>query len=59
MAVSMQEGIRVLVADDDPDIRELVEFKLAQAGYAVTAVPTAPRRGRRSSPTHPRSRSST
>jgi signal transduction histidine kinase len=35
----MQEGIRVLVADDDPDIRELVEFKLAQAGYAVTAVP--------------------
>lgn len=39
MAVSMQEGIRVLVADDDPDIRELVEFKLAQAGYAVTAFP--------------------
>lgn len=39
MAVSMREGIRVLVADDDPDIRELVELKLAQAGYAVTAVP--------------------
>jgi DNA-binding response OmpR family regulator len=27
------------VADDDPDIRELVEFKLSQAGYAVQAVP--------------------
>jgi DNA-binding response OmpR family regulator len=30
---------RVLVADDDSDIRELVEFKLTQAGYAVEAVP--------------------
>ena len=31
------EGIRVLVADDDPDIRDLGEFKLTQAGYAVEA----------------------
>ncbi|MGD7788912.1 response regulator transcription factor [Propionibacteriaceae bacterium Y1700] len=30
---------RVLVADDDDDIRELVTFKLTQAGYEVTAVP--------------------
>jgi DNA-binding response OmpR family regulator len=30
---------RVLVADDDSDIRDLVEFKLTQAGYAVEAVP--------------------
>ena len=29
---------RVLVADDDPDIRELVRFKLEQAGHDVTAV---------------------
>ncbi|MFC8503935.1 response regulator transcription factor [Pedococcus sp. NPDC057267] len=33
------QGIRVLVADDDPDIRDLVDFKLSQAGYAVQAVP--------------------
>ena len=26
---------RVLVADDDADVRELVEFRLARAGYAV------------------------
>jgi len=29
----------VLIADDDPDIRELVRFKLEQAGHEVTAVP--------------------
>ncbi|MDO5699743.1 MAG: response regulator [Dermatophilus congolensis] len=29
---------RVLVADDDEDIRELVSFKLTQAGYDVEAV---------------------
>ena len=29
---------RVLVADDDADIRELVEFKLTQNGYDVEAV---------------------
>ena len=28
---------RVLVVDDDADIRELVTFKLQQAGYAVEA----------------------
>lgn len=28
----------VLIADDDPDIRELVRFKLEQAGHEVTAV---------------------
>jgi DNA-binding response OmpR family regulator len=33
------QGVRVLVADDDPDIRDLVDFKLTQAGYAVEAVP--------------------
>ena len=27
------------MADDDADIRDLVEFKLTQAGYAVEAVP--------------------
>ena len=29
---------RVLVADDDPDIRDLVAFKLTQAGFDVTCV---------------------
>lgn len=29
---------RVVVADDDSDIRELVSFKLTQAGYDVDAV---------------------
>ena len=37
----MPEAVRsrVLVADDDEDIRDLVEFKLTQAGYDVHAVP--------------------
>jgi DNA-binding response OmpR family regulator len=39
MAVTQADGTRVLVADDDPDIRDLVEFKLSQAGYTVQAVP--------------------
>jgi DNA-binding response OmpR family regulator len=30
--------VAVLVADDDADIRELVAFKLEQAGFDVTAV---------------------
>jgi DNA-binding response OmpR family regulator len=30
--------VPVLVADDDADIRELVAFKLEQAGYDVTSV---------------------
>ena len=29
---------RILVADDDGDIRDLVVFKLTQAGYDVEAV---------------------
>lgn len=36
--MSDSERIRILVADDDRDIRELVTFKLAQAGYDVKAV---------------------
>jgi two-component system phosphate regulon response regulator PhoB len=28
----------ILIADDDPDIRDLVAFKLEQAGFAITAV---------------------
>ena len=36
--VRVPEGARVLVADDDADIRDLVEFKLTQAGYTVRAV---------------------
>ncbi|HEX8970164.1 response regulator transcription factor [Oryzihumus sp.] len=34
----MSSDVRVLVADDDRDIRDLVVFKLSQAGYAVEAV---------------------
>lgn len=30
--------LSILVADDDPDIRDLVVFKLEQAGFAVRAV---------------------
>ena len=30
--------IRIMVADDDQDIRDLVVFKLTQAGYDVVAV---------------------
>ena len=29
---------RILVADDDVDIRELVEFKLSTMGHEITAV---------------------
>ena len=29
---------RILVADDDVDIRELVEFKLSTLGHEITAV---------------------
>ncbi|GAA2733284.1 hypothetical protein GCM10009867_10980 [Pedococcus aerophilus] len=36
--MAMPDGARVLIADDDPDIRDLVEFKLTQSGYAVEAV---------------------
>ncbi len=34
----METEPRLLVADDDADIRELVTFKLRQAGYEVIAV---------------------
>lgn len=36
--VPMSERPYVLVADDDPDIRDLVVFKLGQSGYRTTAV---------------------
>jgi DNA-binding response OmpR family regulator len=32
------EPTRILVADDEPDIRDLLIFKLGQAGYTVQAV---------------------
>lgn len=32
------DAMRVVVADDDADIRELVTFKLMQAGYEIDAV---------------------
>ncbi|GAB97777.1 hypothetical protein KILIM_081_00190 [Kineosphaera limosa NBRC 100340] len=32
------DPMRVVVADDDADIRELVTFKLQQAGYEIDAV---------------------
>lgn len=32
------DPMRVVVADDDADIRELVTFKLMQAGYEIDAV---------------------
>ena len=36
--MSEQDKIRILVADDDRDIRDLVTFKLSQAGYDAQAV---------------------
>lgn len=33
---------RILIADDDRDIRELVQFKLAQAGYDVVTAEDGP-----------------
>ena len=53
--MSTPEQTRVLVADDDADIRDLVEFKLSQAGYAVQAVPDGLAAGRPSRPSRPRS----
>ena len=48
------ELTRVLVADDDQDIRDLVTFKLKQAGFSLRAVddgfPRLPR-SRRTRPT--------
>jgi DNA-binding response OmpR family regulator len=35
---TLTRPVRVLVADDDPDVRDLVAFKLAQAGFEVTCV---------------------
>ena len=32
----------LLIAEDDPDIRELLNFRLAAAGHAVTAVEDGP-----------------
>ena len=32
------EQTRILVADDEPDIRDLLTFKLGRAGYTVQAV---------------------
>jgi DNA-binding response OmpR family regulator len=32
------EQTRILVADDEPDIRDLLTFKLERAGYTVQAV---------------------
>jgi DNA-binding response OmpR family regulator len=37
MADAATEGVLVLVAEDDEDIRELVVFRLEQAGYTVVA----------------------
>ncbi|RMB57780.1 response regulator transcription factor [Tessaracoccus antarcticus] len=34
----MTDPLRVLVAEDDPDIRDVVAFKLGRAGFDVTAV---------------------
>ena len=36
--MSEKAQIRILVADDDLDIRDLVTFKLSQAGYDVQSV---------------------
>ncbi|MBI3964732.1 MAG: response regulator, partial [Chloroflexi bacterium] len=35
----MSSGARVLVVDDDADIREFVTIALDEAGYEVKAVP--------------------
>ncbi|WP_239153006.1 response regulator transcription factor [Virgisporangium aliadipatigenens] len=37
-----QSAGRVLVVDDNDDIRSLVEFKLVQAGYTVTVAGNGP-----------------
>ncbi|WP_018681195.1 response regulator transcription factor [Actinokineospora enzanensis] len=33
---------RILLAEDDPDLNDLVTFKLEQAGFEVTSVATGP-----------------
>lgn len=38
VTMGVPSGVRVLVADDDADIRELVAFKLRGAGYSVDLV---------------------
>ena len=45
-----QVPVAVLVADDDADIRELVAFKLEQAGFDVTAVADGAARSTPSAP---------
>jgi len=37
--VRTDDPIRVLLAEDDPDTREIVTYVLVQEGYAVTAAP--------------------
>jgi DNA-binding response OmpR family regulator len=35
MTADPEERLTVVVADDDPDVRDLVSFRLDRAGYAV------------------------
>ena len=37
----MNDSVRVLVVDDDPDVRDLLEDYLSEQGYEVTAVDSA------------------
>ena len=52
-------GGRVLIVEDEPDIRDLLAFHLEREGYHVTRSKTGPKPSARSAPGRPTSSCST